>query len=157
MNKPLTKPFLILLVALIAGFGTYTITRQHLTSNTPATLLDELPELAWLRKELALTDDQFARVGALHAAYRPICEEMCRRIHASLERLESVAVNSRSTDAELRDAIANHERVRAECKLRMLEHLYETASLMNDEQAARYLKAVLPAALGSSGAEHSHH
>ncbi|MFU8892523.1 MAG: hypothetical protein ACNA8L_02740 [Luteolibacter sp.] len=153
----MTKPILILIAAVIVGFGTFAITRLHHSSNTPTTLLDELPELAWLRKELALTDEQFARIGELHAAYRPICEEMCDRISASLEHLEQIALHTRSTDAELKEAIENHERVRAECKTRMLEHLYQTASLMNDEQSARYLKAVLPAALGSSGVDHSHH
>jgi hypothetical protein len=153
----MTKPILILIAAVIAGFGTFAITRMYFESTPQATLLDELPELAWLRKELALTNDQFARIGEMHASYRPICEGMCHRIDASLERLEHIALNNRSTGTELKEAIENHERVRAECKLRMLEHLYETASLMNDDQAERYLKAVLPAALGSSGADHSHH
>lgn len=160
MNKPATKLLLLSTAALIAGMGTFAITRSQLspaTSATSATLLDELPELAWLRKELALTDEQFARIGHLHAAYRPVCEEMCHRIDESLERLETVAMRSRSTGPELEEAIKNHERVRAECKMRMLEHLYEISRLMSDQQAERYLAMVLPAALGSAAGKESHH
>ena len=151
------KPLVILIVAVIAGFAAFGITRKHCAASNDHALLDELPELAWLHKELALTDDQFAKVGELHAAYRPVCVEMCRRIDESRARLEAVALEKRTTDAGLRQAIADYERVRGECKMKMLEHLYQTAALMNSEQAGRYLKAVLPAALGSTGGNHTHH
>ena len=151
------KPLVILIAALIAGLVAFGITRKHCSASNGHALLDELPELAWLRTELALTDDQFAKVGQLHAAYRPVCVEMCRRIDESRNRLEAVALKHRSTDAELQQAIADYERVRGECKMKMLEHLYQTASLMDEEKAGRYLKAVLPAALGSTGGDHPHH
>jgi hypothetical protein len=151
------KPFVILIVALIAGFIAFGITRKHCSASNSHALLDELPELAWLRKELALSDAQFTKVGELHAAYRPVCGEMCRRIDESRVRLEAVALGKRTTDAELQQAVADFERVRGECKMKMLEHLYQTAALMSEEQAGHYLKAVLPAALGSAGGVHSHH
>jgi hypothetical protein len=144
------RPLVILILALIAGFAAFGITRKHCTTSNSNTLLDHLPELAWLKTELALSDAQFSKVAELHDSYRPVCEEMCRRIDDSRVRLEAVALKSRSTDTE-------HERVRGECKMKMLEHLYQTAALMSEEQAERYLKAVLPAALGSTGGQHSQH
>jgi hypothetical protein len=151
------KPLVILIVAVIAGFVAFGITRKHCSASQGDTLLDELPELAWLRTELDLSDAQFAKVGELHVDYRPVCGEMCRRIDESRARLEVVSLKKRTTDAELQQAIADYERVRGECKMKMLEHLYQTAALMSEEQAGRYLKAVLPAALGSTGGVHSHH
>ena len=151
------KPLVILILALIAGFAAFGITRKHCTTANSNTLLDHLPELAWLKTELALSDAQFSKVAELHDSYRPVCEEMCRRIDDSRARLEAVALKSRSTDTELQKAIAEYERVRGECKMKMLEHLYQTAELMNEDQAERYLKAVLPAALGSTGGQHSQH
>ena len=151
------KPLAILILALLAGFAAFGITRKHCTTSNSNTLLDHLPELAWLKTELALSDAQFSEVAELHDAYRPVCEEMCRRIDDSRARLEAVALKNRSTDSELQQAIAQYEQVRSDCKMKMLEHLYQTAALMSKEQAGRYLKAVLPAALGSTGGPHSQH
>lgn len=151
------KPLVILILALLAGFAAFGITRKHCTPSNSNILLDHLPELGWLKTELALSDAQYSEVAELHDAYRPVCEEMCRRIDESRARLEAVALKSRTTDAELQQAIADYERVRSECKTKMLEHLYQTAALMSDEQGRRYLKAVLPTALGSTGATHSNH
>lgn len=151
------KPLVILLIALVAGIASFAITRTQCPPSVGSTLLDGLPELDWLRTELALSDTQLARVGELHAAYRPVCEEMCRRIDESRARLETAALNSRSSNSDLQQATAEYERVRAECKLKMLEHLYQTAALMDETQAERYLKAVVPAALGSPRGGHTHH
>jgi hypothetical protein len=151
------KPFVILIAALIAGFIAFGITRKHCSVSKDSTLLDDLPELAWLRTELVLADAQFAKVAELHTAYRPVCAEMCRRIDESRMRLEAVALKHRTMDPELQQAIADYERVRGECKMKMLEHLYQTAALMNEEQAGRYIKVVIPSALGSPGGAHSHH
>lgn len=152
------KPFVILIVAVIAGIAAFGITRRHCAAAKGDTLLDQLPELAWLRKELALSDAQFSKVAELHASYRPVCADMCERIGKSRTRLESAALKHKSTaDSELRQAIADYESVRGECKMRMLDHLYQTAALMNGEQSERYLKIVLPAALETAGSAHPHH
>lgn len=151
------KPLLILIVALIAGFAAFAITRRHCSAAKGDTLLDQLPELAWLRTELALSDAQFAKVAELHASYRPVCEEMCGRIGKSHARLEAIALKSRTTGDELQQAIADYERVRGECKMKMLEHLYQTAALMSKEQAERYLETMLPPALGAAGGKHTNH
>lgn len=151
------KPIVILIVALIAGFAAFGITRRHSAATKGDTLLDQLPELAWLRTELALSDSQFSKVAELHASYRPVCGEMCERIGKSRARLEAAALKNRTTGSELQQAVADYESVRSDCKMRMLDHLYQTAALMNEEQAGRYLKMVLPAALDTSGGTHPHH
>lgn len=141
----------ILLVALIIGIGAYYVTRSQQQSPDGGTLLDSMPELGWLRDELKLNDAQFSKAGELHVAYRPQCVEMCRRISEAHARVEAIARVSREITPELEMAIREHARVHAECQEKMLDHLYQTAELMNDDQAARYLEMVLPSALGSAG------
>jgi hypothetical protein len=154
------KGLLILLVALVAGIAAFYVTRNHHTAKHAEVLLDSMPELAWLRGELKLTDEQFAKASELHVAYRPVCAEMCANIATAHARLESVAQTSRGMTPELEQAIREHARVHAECQQKMLRHLYQTAGLLDDKQAASYLKTMIPHALDSttgSAALHTHH
>lgn len=146
------KGLLILLVALVAGAIAFWVTRSHRQSAAvhSEVLLDSMPELAWLRTELKLSDDQFAKAGELHAAYRPTCARMCRNIAEAHAKLEPLARGGRGMSPELEAAIRHHARVHAECQKAMLEHLYETAALLDDKQAARYLETMVPHALDSS-------
>ena len=144
------KGLLIFVLALVTGITAFYATRVHYYSERKGVLLDSMPELAWLHTELKLSDDQFAKASRLHVAYRPTCEVMCRNIAEAHARLETVARSGHGMSPELTEAIRDHARVKAECQQKMLEHLYQTASLLNDEQAARYLDATLPHALDSS-------
>jgi len=154
------KGLLILVLALAAGAAAFFVTRSHQQAERQEVLLDKMPELAWLRDDLGLSDEQFAKAGELHADYRPQCSEMCRRISESRAHMDDLARNARGMTPELAHAIHDHARVQAECQQRMLAHLYQTAALFDDRQAARYLEKVLPPALGSpdddAGTRHHH-
>ncbi len=140
------KGLLILVLALAVSVAAYFVARTHQQARHNAVLLDSMPELAWLRSELNLSDRQFEKVSELHVAYRPHCAEMCRRISEAQTKFESLARDNRDMTPELDQAIQEHARVRAECRRHMLEHLYQTAAVMDARQASRYLKIVLPAA-----------
>lgn len=145
------KGLAILVLALVAGLAAFLVTRSHQQADEAEALLDSMPELVWLRGELGLTDEQFAKATDLHAAYRPQCVEMCRRISEAHARVESAARSARGMTPDLAQAIRDHARVHAECQEKMLEHLYQTAGLMDASQAARYLETVLPPALNPAG------
>ena len=152
------KGLLILLFALLAGLASYCLTRSRHHAAGGA-LLDEVPELAWLRGELSLSDEQFAKAQALHAAYRPHCEEMCANIAEARTRMEALAAKSNTVTPELAQAVQDYARVRAECQQHMLAHLYQTAALMDGKQARRYLDTVLPHVLdpnSQAAVGHSH-
>ena len=154
------KGLLILILALATGIATFFLTRAHQQVQSKEVLLDSMPELTWLRSELNLSDAQFQKVSDLHAAYRPHCAEMCRRISEAQTRLEAIAHATRDITPELDQAIQEHARVRADCRRHMLEHLYQTAAVMDKQQASRYLETVLPAALDTpscSSKPCSHH
>lgn len=145
------RGLLILLLALAAGLGAFWVTRSHQPAARQEVLLDAMPELAWLRRELKLSDEQFAKASALHTAYRPQCAAMCRSIADAQSTMESLARTARGMTPELAAAVTEHARVQAECQQKMLAHLYQTAGLLDERQAARYLDMMLPQALNSSG------
>jgi len=137
------------MLAMAAGGAAFWVTRSHQLAGHQQVLLDSMPELAWLKGELKLSDEQFAKAIALHTGYRPQCVAMCGHIAAARANMESLARKSHSMTPELAAAISDHARVQALCRQKMLEHLYQTAALMDEKQAARYLAKVLPLALNS--------
>ena len=149
---------LIILLALAAGGAAFWVTRTQQEAGHQQVLLDSMPELAWLKGDLNLTDEQFAKAIALHSAYRPQCVAMCARIAQARAKMEALARANHGMTPELAAAISDHARVQAECRQKMLDHLYQTAALMDAKQAARYLEKVLPLALNSdrSGAASCH-
>ncbi len=153
------RPLLILLFFLLAGVAAFCVMRSQKSAERQGVLLDNMPELSWVRSELKLTDEQFAKVAELHAAYRPKCVQMCRRIAEAHEKLDRLAARDESVSEELRAAIREHADIHAECQETMLEHLYQTAAQLDSKQAAKYLETMLPYALdfthSESGAMHS--
>ena len=105
---------------------------------------NRLPELQWLRRELKLSDEQFAAVASAHEAYRPTCEELCVRVMASHAKIKQLADVSRPVSPQLEDALKEHALLHVECQTAMLNHLHKTAALMRPEQARHYLDALLP-------------
>jgi hypothetical protein len=144
------KGLLILFAAIVAGILAFFLSRGQSSPNHKLVLLDSMPELAWLRTDLKLSDEQFSKVEQLHREYRPVCDEMCRRIGESETTVAKLASTQGSMSDELIKAIENHGHVIASCKRSMLEHLYKTASVMDERQARRYLEVSLPLALDSA-------
>lgn len=144
------KGLIILLLAVTTGILAFFLSRgKQQTAHQPL-LLDAMPELTWLKTDLALSEEQFSQVQQLHRKYRPVCADMCRRIGESEKAVARLAGNQRGLNEELDQAIDNHARVIAACKRSMLEHIYKTASLMDEDQSKRYLEVALPLALDSA-------
>jgi hypothetical protein len=150
------KGMLLLVVALVAGMAAFCFMRWQkggAHSHHTGVALDSMPELAWLRTELQLSEAQFAKVKELHAAYRPKCMEMCRRISEAHEKIEVLAAANRVITPEYQAALKEHADIHVECQAAMLKHLYETAGTLREDQAKRYLEAMLPFALDFSHSE----
>ncbi|MGB6220090.1 periplasmic heavy metal sensor [Haloferula sp.] len=151
------KGVIVLVLALIAGLCAFTLMRSHkhqqVGRNPGVPLLEAMPELTWLREELSLSDSQFEKISDLHAAYRPKCEEMCERISQAHVRLDAVAKGASGVSPELEREIIDHAELHAECQREMLNHLYRTAAVLDEEQARRYLDEMLPYALDFSHSE----
>jgi len=145
---------LVLALALVAGLCAFLWIRSHrIVDVYPGSLLEAMPELSWLQNDLDLSDSQFEQVSELHAAYLPECLAMCQRIAEAHERLDAASHGTAEITVELKTAIADHARIHAECQERMLGHLYETARVLDSDQAERYLEVMLPYALDFSHSE----
>jgi hypothetical protein len=145
MNRLLVALGLSLLAGVLAFFAM----RSHaLKDRSNALLVDQQPELAWLKSELQLKDAEISKVRAMHLEYRPKCLEMCKRIAQARMNLQAVSQSERAWTPALERAILEHAKVQADCKREMLKHLYDTAAVLRPEKAERFLQATLPAALG---------
>jgi len=117
---------------------------------------DRVSPADWLRKEFSLNKEQSARIVALNAEYGPKCEQMCARITQTDSRLAGLIDSSRTVTEEIREALAESDRVRTECRLKMLEHFYEVAAAMPEEERKKYLDMVLPVVLNPGEMDSSH-
>jgi len=146
------KALIVLLIAIAAGLAAFCVMRSYQQKERSGVMLDSMPELAWLRTDLHLSDAQFAEVSRLHAAYRPKCEEMCMEIAKARHELEAATLQNRAMNAEMQVAIQKHADTRARCQQAMLQHMYETAAVLDAGQAKRYLETMLPYAMDDAGA-----
>jgi hypothetical protein len=88
-----------------------------------------------------------ARIEAMHAAYEPVCEEHCLRLHrasAEVRRLRA----ARAGDPEIAAAAATVARVDAECRASLEAHVRAVAAVMGEPAGSRYLAIVLPRLAG---------
>ena len=111
----------------------------------------------WLRSEFGLNAEEMKRATALHDEYQDTCRELCAKIATTDDSLARAIRSSKTITPEIAAAIAETDRVRTECRLRMLEHFYETAALMPEEQRAGYLEKVLPLVLHPGEMHSGHH
>ena len=109
----------------------------------------EYPELAWLRVEFELSEEEFERIRKLHYAYLPKCESMCELV--SEKNAELVHVMGQGTNGEeLHKALIEEVvGIRADCQRMMLEHFHSVGQEMNPTQRERYLSWVLEESLSS--------
>ena len=150
------KGLLVLAAALLAGIASFYATRWHVAGghhHGGRTMMDAMPELEWLKRDLRLSEAQFAKVKELHAAYRPKCTEMCQRIAEAHEKMQSLALAGGEMTPGLQAALKEHADLHLECQQTMLQHLYRTAATLDEAQAQQYLKTMLPFALDFSHSE----
>jgi len=141
--------WLILLGGVVAGLIAYACIYLHATSVQRSVEQSAHPELAWLKTEYHLSEAQFAQVAQLHDAYLPKCAAMCARIDEQNAKVQELLAATNAVSPEIKEALAETARLRAECETAMLQHFYETSRPMPPEQGKRYLawvqsKTLLP-------------
>lgn len=143
------RGLLIITAALLAGLAGFMLTSRQ--SRVPVAehpagghASSMLPELAWLRHEFKLTEEQFSKISELHLAYRPTCESLCEKIIVSRKKVTELVAAGTDVSPGLKDAFREHALLLAECQSAMLGHLYETAAVLPPDQAKRYLEVMMP-------------
>lgn len=141
------KSIAILAAALVVGALGCLFYFHHLRSGTAP-----LDELAWLKKEFALDERQFAEVERLHEAYMPVCDEHCDAYLQAHRKLTVLLEQSAIWTPETEQALEAAHRTEMECQRAFLKHGYEIAAVMSPEQRDRYL-AMIKARLRTVGHE----
>jgi hypothetical protein len=138
------KKFLILLGLVVAvGVVTYyACFYRAMASMTVVTPDGTDAELAFLKREFALTPAQYDKVLALHHAYSPVCADHCTRYMTAHRRLADLLKSQTAWSPEASALIAEQARVQGECHASMLKYAYDVAACMSPEQGARYLEMI---------------
>jgi hypothetical protein len=96
-------------------------------------------ELAWLRSEFGLGDEEFARITQLHLEYLPFCEALCARLEDLYSRLRPLVAASDEITPEIEMLLGEAAELRRECQITMLRHFYKVSQVMPEPQGKRYL------------------
>jgi len=133
------KGFVILTLGLMAAtlaYGCFYLMGTQTTRN----LLDaHSPELAWLKHEFDLSDEEFEAVVSLHWGYLPLCRERCRRIEELNTQLSNTLASAVQVTTDMETLLAERAQVRAACQTDMMRHFFEVSQAMPAEQGKRYL------------------
>ncbi len=160
------RSLFILMGALAVGVavfgGSFWIARQCCVKQMAAP--DD--DLGWLQNEFHLNDAELTRVRQLHEGYLPKCAEMCARIAAKKNELESALSGSTNVTPAVEQTLKEIGELRAQCQAQMLQHFAEVSQAMPTEQGRRYLAEMQRLTLGtheqieqsmSDHAGHEHH
>jgi hypothetical protein len=134
------RGWIILGVGLVAACVAYWVAYLIGSAEPRRLLRSERPELAWLKHEFRLSESEFDRIAALHEAYLPRCEEMCRQIVEQEARLDAALAVATGMNPEIEGALAESARLRSECWKNMLEHFFEVSRMMSPQAGRRYLE-----------------
>ena len=111
---------------------------------------------SWLLAEFALDDQRAKTVERMHAQYQTECALMCARIAQTDEQLAKLIGDAQRVTPEIQGAIVETDRLRSECRVKMLEHFYRIAAELPEERRAEYLRMVLPVVLRPGSMAQSH-
>lgn len=113
------------------------------------------PELAWLRQEFNLPENEFKRIYDLHAGYLPECRAMCAKIDANNSHIQELLRSSNNVTPEIEGALAESAKLRAECQTMMLKHFFDVSRTMPESEGRRYLAWVQEKAFGPNYEMHA--
>jgi hypothetical protein len=112
----------------------------------------------WLRAEFALDDQEARTVERIHNQYQSECASMCARIAQTDEHLTKLISDAQQITPEIEEAIIETDRLRSECRVKMLQHFYRIAAELPAKRRGDYLQMVLPVVLrpGMMAQSHTH-
>lgn len=148
MNRGLLVIFLGVAAGLIS-FQTWSGWREGCSSG------DLSCELAWMREDLSLTDEQFERVVDLHAR----SSSRLRELAVEISRMESEFIAFEQTRRsegrvdflEFARFVAERREIEAAADQSARSLIEATADVMSPQQRTRYLALVAPARPGGNG------
>lgn len=138
------KGVFIVVGAIVAGFMAYCIYFVCATQTTHTMLATPEGEIEWLRREFQIDDEQLAKIRTMREEYEPECALMCRRIAEANSTLDAVVAKHSSVTPEIVAALQHVSAVEAECRQKMLAHVYSVSAEMSADNRLRYLALMKP-------------
>jgi hypothetical protein len=140
------RPILILLLGLAVGTATHLAYYQHREPLETDTLEGRL---AWMRSELHLSNDQFARIKELHEASHLRLQAMAAQVALMQAEFAEFERTRRTTDRvdfiEFARFVENRRELNQRCVDSTRELVLAAAKLMNPEQRRHYMSLVATA------------
>jgi hypothetical protein len=130
---------LILIIGIALAVASFLCTYIFAASTAHSITESSSPELAWLKQEYQLNNEQYSRVCEIYAAYHPKCLEMCREIDAQNSHLKMLLAATNVVTPEIQQALADQSQLRAKCEANMLNYFYQASQAMPPEEGKRYL------------------
>ena len=133
------RGILTIMMGLAAALVAYCCVYALGTATPRRMMRSGLPELAWLRQEFNLTQEEYSRVTQLHANYLGKCRERCMQIEKLGVRLSKALTETREVTQEIESILQERAQTRALCQVEMLRHFFEVSRTMPPDQGDRYL------------------
>jgi hypothetical protein len=145
----MNRSLIIVLGALFLGAAVFA--GSYYTSRHACRLCQSQPadKLAWLREEFHLNDADMARIHQLHDAYEPQCMEMCMKVAAKRQELETALADGTNVTDTVRQKLTELAEIRAQCQAQMLQHFINVSRAMPPEEGRRYLEEMKKITLGA--------
>lgn len=144
MRRGLVVLLGLVLLGLLTALAAFSWTRQN---STP---------MGWMRTKFSLDERQTETIARIHAEYENDCAEMCARIAEGDERLAALLRASQTVTPEIEEAIIQTDRLRSQCRSKMLAHFYRIAAELPAAKRSEYLEVVLPSVLRPGEMAQSH-
>lgn len=136
------RPSVILLAGAITAIAAFVLIYFAGTAGSREMLRQPNPELAWLKKEFKLKDEEFRRISELHESYLPKCAERCMLIEEQSAILRGLLATNAAVTPAVEQAMLRRAAIRAQCETEMMRHFVEVSRTMPPEQGRRYLRWV---------------
>ena len=134
---------LTLVLGLVAGFGTF---HAYCRYNQPAAADTLEGQLAWMKTELRLTDEQYARIRDLHQASHPQLVAMAAQVSSMQAEFAEFEKTRQTADRvdflEFARFVENQRSLNRACLDSTRRLVLASAEVMTPQQRERYLHLV---------------
>ena len=137
------RPLLVLLLGAAVGVAAHLAYFQHREPIGTDTLDGQL---AWMRSELQLTEQQFARIKGLHQATRPQLQAMAAQVALMQEEFAEFERARQATDQvdfiEFARFVESRRELNRRCLDTTRQLVLASAEIMTPEQRRQYIRLV---------------
>lgn len=132
------KRGLIVFGVLLLSVATYAVVNSTVTSESRRALTSEIPELSWLKREYALTNDQYEEIKSLHFEHDQTCQSICKSLYDTRTALERAIANHPLESEIVQNALTTWREQQITSQNSILMHMEDVSRCMAPEQAKRY-------------------